>query len=160
MSCVSAAVVSRSLFSIWLVVQREACTRDNGADGRWRFVSGIWKPFSLMAGGSTVMPGWTPENTPGSGFQLCQPVSPLVGWCAGDLAESKHHRANSQECQEVITFPSIISFLSVLWCTLHLTNGITLITVHKYECSELGKHRGLHNKASVIVEDVSLCVWF
>ncbi len=68
MSCVAAAApLLWSLFSIWLAMQREACTQDNEADGRWRFVLGMWKPVSPTVDGSTVMPGQTHEKMPGSG---------------------------------------------------------------------------------------------
>lgn len=55
--------------------------------------------LSLVVDG-LVTPGWTREDMPGSDIQLCQSVTRLahcVGRCAGDLAESEHHRANCQE---------------------------------------------------------------
>ena len=94
--CVFAAVVSGSLFSIWLRVWREACTQDNRAGGNLCWASE--KPFCMMVGRNLVMPGWTHQTTAGSGSSPARRslVSSLVGLCAGDLTECERHRAKSR----------------------------------------------------------------
>lgn len=115
--------------------ERGACTQDNGADGRWRFVSGIWKailsPWSAEArscqGGHVGM-GQAAASSSAS-QALCQLVGWSVCWSFGRSVNSTGQTVNSGSIWFHLLLFFQLAVLSVLLLCIFKVRSVILLVL-------------------------------